>query len=324
MGANPKLPHGLTVQELKEMTKARLQAEASVDFRDPAAGVAPSAPPPIRAPKSVIPVPVQSNSGHSIPSSGSGGPPSSVGSGSGLLRTIPVVPPNTVPPPGYHGPSHFEMPPHPPIDTLDNASVSTAASDYPDSVYSLNGSREEAIPFARSASYPNHYSSGENSLPETASYHYNNNSNPQMLMTPTNEPPNRRRAATLSPRPAAYADWRRQMPTRTRSAVHPDNNRARTNSAVSLPAFSTTDEEFRIRSRIRSVREDAPWVSDVFRGSSGGSLQSRPSSEVLAPTTSVGCLHDSQRMWGEPFFACGQDISDDLASILKLSGAEEK
>jgi hypothetical protein len=30
----PKLPHGLTVQELKEMTKARLQAEATESSLD--------------------------------------------------------------------------------------------------------------------------------------------------------------------------------------------------------------------------------------------------------------------------------------------------
>lgn len=203
------------------------------------------------------------------------------------------------------------------MDSLDNVSVNTAASDYPDSVYSLNGSREEAIPFARSASYPNNYS-GENSLPETP-YTTNNNY----------DVPNRRRAATLSPRPmsAPYHDWRRPIPpTRTRSALAPQqlhyhDNRARTNSAVSLPAFSNTDEEFRFGSRIRAVREDVPWVSDVFRGSSGGSLQSRPSSELATLNDSVVQENDA-RMWGEPFF-CGQDLSDDLASILKLSGAEK-
>lgn len=330
MGANPKLPHGLTVQELKEMTKARLQAEAAEtpDFRE--------APIPVPHPHHPNHVPAQGPPPNANVMASASGPPNPIPSG-GLLRSIapPNIPPNAGPPPGYGPPSHFvEMPQHQVVvDPLDNASVSTAASDYPDSVYSLNGSREEAIPFARSASYPNNHSSGDNSLPGESPFS-------------CYEAPNRRRAATLSPRPTLnYSDWRRPIaPTRTRSALAAPqqlqfvgDNRTRTNSAVSLPTFSNTDEEFggnRFGSTtIRSVREDAPWVSDVFRGGGGSSgvtdssLQSRPSSELAllhadnsfvqeATTTSV-------RTWGEPFF-CGQDISEDLASILKLSGAEEK
>jgi hypothetical protein len=301
-GSNAKLPHGLTVHELKEMTKARLEAEAvqrgdatpikeandpilrvAADFRDPMVGSSPS------------PIPHQSY---------------------GRMTTRSPYPIDAT------------------GEAWDNASVSTSASDYPgsESMYSTglncnaSFSGDEAIPFSRSASYPSNpsphlhdWSTRENTCP------------PSLIATPpsgyydTGFAPARRRAATLSPRqglsyvhedrpvapgqvPCFPSDFsspnhhqrsQRQALSRSRSALVPEvlnfgqarvgypsagvigeNNssfeaRPRALSAASLPTISRTSEEFlgenprgpsthRFNSTFGSVLEDV--ASDSVAG----------------------------------------------------------
>jgi hypothetical protein len=133
-----------------------------------------------------------------------------------------------------------------------------------------------------------------------------------------------------------------------------DFNRARTSSTSSLPSFSNSAEDFgadnissRFASQFGSVREESPvtGLADVFREPGLGNTGSTSSSGGIATTDSFGesriqALSDSfgesnrsrAATWGEPstsMFGPGliggspDFLADGLASILKLSGAEE-
>lgn len=400
-GANAKLPHGLTVHELKEMTKARLVAEA-IQRGD----VAPALEFHCTVP-STVRVSSEYRDAMGVRSALSPVPPHSYG----RLATRNQYPADSA------------------TEAWESASVSTSASDYPgsESVYSsgLNGNAsfngDEAIPFSRSASYPS------NHLLHDWSHE---NRPPSYIAAPSTYydgyAPNRRRAATLSPRPGlsfvhenrpvltgqmpsipadfAAPSLQRQIATRSRSAFAPDSlnyglvapppaagyqpagvigdstngevNRPRTLSAATLSGISHISEEFTSDNRGSSghfsgqfgfVREDVvdsvAGLSDVFRGASpscfgdsarigfgsnnssiglGSSMNSFSGDAIRmrAATSSDfdNCLSDSLGLstmddhrhraatWGEPSLDifCGHDLSDDLASILKLSGAEQR
>jgi hypothetical protein len=278
MGANPKLPHGLTVQELKEMTKARLQAEAAefvpssvvtvvttmnhlppqqqqhpssqFQHQQQQLNTMPPPPPPHMIQQQHPHHPLSQPSTVSLRSTGSM-TVSSQPSHLSLNNTL-----TSIPPPGFLRNMNSNSNAS---DNWENISVSTAAS----------GSRlsdiDTSIPFCRSASYPNQYQYG--------------NGGPA---------PMRQRAATLSPRPYAPAASARHPhgsdlsgpPPPTSSSSTSDNNRARTSSLPIdlVPGLHITWGAF---------------------------------SDTANATMS--------------FFSCDAGIvnNDDLASILKLSGAEE-
>jgi hypothetical protein len=299
----PKLPHGLTVHELKEMTKARLQAEA-VEQKDGFTG---------QPNESHAPVPSTVNVGqqeHRDPHQMS------------RSQVSPI-------PPGFHGHRMNSVSPYPDnldhqnrfahegwspesrggADAWETASVNSAASDYlpPDAAFPANfhaGTHSvDDYSFGRTRSYP---ASG------------NSNYAPHELIQvpggaggagPTGYydgySPNRRRAATLSPRPglthlhedrpvlsgdggpgipsfSSSSSRRAHLPVRTRGAYNADAYhypRQRTSSTTSLPAISHTAEEFAggeespsLFSQFESLREDddaghsVTGLVDVFRG----------------------------------------------------------
>lgn len=290
-GANAKLPHGLTVHELKEMTKARLEAEAyhrgDVAFSSVRHGPVPST--------------VRVSADYRDPLGG-------------------LFPPSPVPP--HSNGRHSARSPYPvdlTTEAWESASVSTNASDYPgsESVYSLglNGNAsfngDEIIPFSRSASYPSNPGwNGKNDWPRE-------NRPPACIAAPSAYyegsvyAPNRLRAATLSPRsglsyvhedrpvlpgrmPCIPSDFsppslrqQRLMPSnRSRSAFIPETlnygrtqgpyltngvignsavnielSRPRTLSAVSLPSISHTAEELFVENRGTSARFSSQFGS---------------------------------------------------------------
>eukprot|EP00527_Entomoneis_sp_CCMP2396_P003977 CAMPEP_0198149132 /NCGR_PEP_ID=MMETSP1443-20131203/45147_1 /TAXON_ID=186043 /ORGANISM="Entomoneis sp., Strain CCMP2396" /LENGTH=177 /DNA_ID=CAMNT_0043814061 /DNA_START=225 /DNA_END=758 /DNA_ORIENTATION=- len=146
----------------------------------------------------------------------------------------------------------------------------------------------------------------------------------------------------------------RQTPTSVHSqsafSVPFQGNRQRTSSAASMPPISHTADEFGLdcsinndssaslsifSSRFGAVREDAPLtpgLAEVFRVSSfdksPGFIVNNKNDLYLQPRTVTLDNRIRASTWSEPFGSgligsCG-DISDDLASILKLSGAEDR
>jgi hypothetical protein len=297
----PKLPHGLTVHELKEMTKARLHAEAA-----------------------------EKNDGDAKPNESHRPVPSTVNVGPEHRDPHQMTRSQASPiPPGFHGHRMLAVSPYP--DNLDHqnrfgleggwspeprggdawetASVSTAASDYlpPDSAFSSGGGHDDYT-FARSRTYP--AAGGSNFAPHEIMQ-------VSTLPGPGSSPslsyydgytPNRRRAATLSPRlglmhlhedrpvlsgeggpgiPSFSSSSRRShLPARARGAYNADtfnyNARQRTSSTTSLPATSNTAEEFAgteanpsLFMQFESVTEyeyddselSVTGLVDVFRGS---------------------------------------------------------
>lgn len=181
-GSKSKLPHGLTVQELKQMTKARLESEVSTDGVLVEDYVAP-------VPPSLLALPEYRDQGMSR----------------SLQQSSPI-------PNGYRGMFSPEVFGYSTAarDALETASVSTATSEIhaSESVYSgVHGpdSGLGSITFSRSGSYPRN----------NQSYDWHSNQQQQIDLTPpsfvnnsgvvyfdrTGYVPNRRRAATLSPRP---------------------------------------------------------------------------------------------------------------------------
>lgn len=213
-GSNAKLPHGLTVYELKEMTKARLEAEAVHSWGAPSSSSS----------TSVILMKSSSNT-----TANRSAAPLQYGRGGGTRSPFPDP-------------------------TDGSASVSTATSEfYPESLYSnkggggclnnnnhtignngstfVSGGGDETIPFSRSASYPTNNNPNSNNntmndwsssqLPHERATHRHPNHphhNPPLFVATPPPPgngggfydadtaaaagfvPNRRRAATLSPR----------------------------------------------------------------------------------------------------------------------------
>lgn len=300
----PKLPHGLTVHELKEMTKARLYAEAS-GKKDGGAHK-------VNASHSSVPSTVNvGQQEHRDPHQIS------------RCQVSPI-------PPGLHGHRVTSISPY--LENVDHqnrfaheggyegwspesrggadawetASVCTDASDYlpPDAAFSTN-------------IHAGAHSVDDYSFARTRSYSANANSNytPHELQVlggvgPAGYydgyPPNRRRATTLSPRPglthlhedrpvlsgeggpgipsfSCSSSRRAHLPVRTRGAFNADAchyARQRTSSTTSLPAISNTAEEFAdhesnpsLFSQFESLREDddaghsVTGLVDVFRES---------------------------------------------------------
>jgi len=277
----PKLPHGLTVHELKEMTKARLQAEAAEKQ------------PPSSVPSmvSVMPEPHSMTRSQASPL-----PP-----GFRMNSNSPY--PDTM----DHPNNRFESWQESRGDAWETTSVSTAASDYllPDSFSSVGGGDDYS--FGRPRPYqtngprdmPSHESMQMSALPMNGA----SNSSSSYY---DGYPQNRRRAATLSPRPGLmhlhedrpvlsgeggpgipYFSSCRLLPVRNRVAYNNNGSnmsndasygRQRTSSTTSLPAISHTAEEFGdatpslFSSQFSgSVREDeglaVTGLVDVFRGS---------------------------------------------------------
>lgn len=363
----PKLPHGLTVHELKEMTKARLQAGAS-EKRD------------ITEPLGPVPSVVRATQDYrdahprASPTAASPVPPSYYGRN------------NRSPYPDSSFAHHDNRSIDSRNEGWENGSVNTQTSDYFGSehafgVASFNG-EDHDFNRARSLSAnstgfaaPHEFTSVQDDyLPQAQSFY----SDPSAGLAP-----NRRRAATLSPRaglshlhedrpviggqdlpglPSFHhhtPGMTSRVPPRNRGAFltseqqqqqqtrynSEEDNRARTLSAVSLPTMSHTAEEF---GSLRSG-SSVTGLSDVFRETPAPvstAFVGGPDLHVVPAVSSVGLGSiDSYEprtrasTWGEttnsnnntsdlfgPSLIRGQDseLSDDLASILKLSGAEEK
>lgn len=269
--AKSKLPHGLTVSELKEMTKARLQAEALQDRRE----VASTTPvPPFERAPSVSPHP-------------------------GGMMHAPLRAR------AHSSHSHYSQDSR--ADTWENGSVSTVASDYlgSESAYGVGSfcgdERPSPCPFNRHPSFqpsPGGPVSSFTDAPPTDSVTF-----PGVLTSNGfhldgqvgGYTPNRRRAATLSPKHGlGHLDEHRQvfvdgdapgLPSFSASTgvLYPRGrgsfnngrghvmgnnfqpNRSRASSATSLPPISHTAEEFEHRTSLHrtpsafgALREDAP------------------------------------------------------------------
>jgi hypothetical protein len=410
-----KLPHGLTVQELKEMTKARLQAEAStVDLRVDESST--------RGRNLQTPEPF----GSGLPASAQASP------------LQPGFPANSSPRDAWSQDSRGGGT----NEAWDNASVSTCASDaYLGSEYppSMNGNQNFddyiATPFVRSRSHPVASSSSGNCASDVPSQVHASSSNNHLYYDGYGGAANRRRAQTMSPRiglsyvhedrpvlgddhaaahhhiisfPQQQAhhshhhqqqqqpcrQQRMSLPAPSQSAFTPSpfrygghnngggvptnnansgiyggggggecNNRQRAFSTTSLPATSTTADEFgiassshRFASQFVAVREDVPLcapstgLADVFRGSGLSSTASPTGlmcgTQGLGITTTsssggggggghlypgnIGDSRNRAATWSDPTSSdmfsglmCNEQLSDDLASILKLSGASE-
>jgi hypothetical protein len=301
-----KLPHGLTVQELKEMTKARLQAEATDTVDDGR---------PLRTPEP-----------HAAPA----------------LETRTAPPPT---PPFREG----WNPDSRPSDGWDNASVGTSNSDaFPDF--------PEDYAFNRPRSYTSDSPGvGDGMIQSQASYTPGNSPYYDAM----GYAQNRRRAATLSPRLGLGhvqedrpVDIPIPMPSFSGSSglSHPpglqarpvsafnsgslgfarhgncasNQNRPRTSSAVSLPARSDTADEFGLEplclsSPFGAVREESatPGLSDVFRD--------HRFSPVPSMMDNLGIYTDNRSRaatWSDGLMSSAE-LSDDLASLLKLAGPGE-
>jgi hypothetical protein len=389
----PKLPHGLTVHELKEMTKARLHAEATEtrDILSPEPlGSVPSIVRPspdfrdthVASPTMLAPIMPPPNFGHNLRS--------------------PYQGERNTRSPYQESWSHDSR-----NDLWENGSVSTQTSDYIGSeqafgVASLNDN-ESGFNRARSFSA----NSGIGLPPEFgpsrdfASPAMGQSQSTSYLDTGSCFVPNRRRAATLSPRVGlSHLHEHRQVlpgqelpglpsfhvpnfaptvaPRNGMNAFMPSDqfrhhqsagagliggtpieaNRIRTSSVVSLPAMSHTAEEFAIENQSRlshfsALPEHRPvsGLSDVFREPPrlGGvhappGFIDGPELRVHQTSSAVGigsidsfseprgrastwgetsCISD---LFGPGLFAASHEdtLSDDLASILKLSGAEER
>ena len=301
------------------MTKARLQAEAS-EKRD------------LTSPEPLGPVPAVVGADyreHSAPSSAAASPtPQNFGRN---LRS-PYSEPNYAHQHDNwsHDGSRNEL--------WENGSVSTQTSDYigSEQAFGLASYEDNAYNLSRSLSansgYGHEFPSRDAASPAMGQAQSYFDSSPGSF------PPNRRRAATLSPR-AGLSHLHEDRPVfpgqelpglpsfsstsrpkyiapRHGAFLSPEANRGRTLSAVSLPAMSRTAEEF---------APPVTGLSDVFRTPPPGFSDDVP--RARAATDDLNGLPSEPRTrastWGE---TTASDLfgSSDLASILKLSGAQEK
>jgi hypothetical protein len=329
-----KLPHGLTVHELKAMTKARLQAEASEHVPSLGAGAFSSVPtqpgPEIRdrAPARSPVVPLQNyNMG---------------------------AQPTSIPDNGYH---HETRSLDSRNDPWETGSVSTQTSEY-------FGSEKGFAPL-EDGMYGNRARSfSANAVGQD----FRRDSPSPVISHPIafhdTYVPNRRRAATLSPRAGLshlYEDHpltgelhlpglstfsspradviapRSSNPSLEGfySSIYPEVNRARTSSAVSMPSLSHTSEEFALDpslSKFGSAHEEITPVtglSDAFRmnstlsGFEGLSIGENRSRASTWTATSGG-----NDLFGPSLFTNAPDptkeITEELASILEFSGNEDR
>lgn len=328
-----KLPHGLTVHELKAMTKARLQAEAIEKRTD------------MRSPGSFVPVPTQV----------------APEIRERVVRS-PIVPLQNNFSTG-HPPSMTEGNLHQESwsrdsrnDHWETGSVSTQTSDYFGSEKGF-APLEDNVYGNRARSFSANNAVGQD---------FRRDSPSPVISHPVSYydsyTPNRRRAATLSPRaglshlhenhplvgepqlpafssfnpPHAEAIAPRNMSPAFEtfySSIHEEANRARTSSTASMPSISHTSEEFAHRpsvARFGSVLEDVSPVtglSDAFRidsdlSSFHGLGENRTRASTWAATSGVNDLFGPSLIGNTPDTT--NEISDELASILKLSGAEDR
>lgn len=326
-GSNAKLPHGLTVYELKEMTKARLEAEA---------GQRGEMPPPVES-HGPVPSTVRVSAEYQ----------ESMGGARNAPLPVPLLSYGRLS-------SRSPYPVDSTTEAWESASVSTCASDYPgsESVYStgLNGNAsfngDEVILFSRSASYP--------SNPGQMNDWSHENRPPSYIAAPSayydGYTPNRRRAATMSPRPGlsyvhedrpvvagqmpcipsdfsspSLQQRQRQLPSRSRSAFVPevlnyghsqqqqqqggypvagvigessanhsmDMIRPRSFSAASLPAISNSAEEFYLDNRGTPARFNSQF----------GIVREDAATDSVAGLSDVFrgspiCFHDSAALIG--------------------------
>ena len=227
-GPKPKLPHGLTVHELKEMTKARLRAEASEKRTSPETLV-----------PSVVRASPEYRDAHA-PS------PTLMASPPPYRNTRSPYPEARSPLPAPCYP--MENVSHDSRNEWESGSVSTQTSDYVAPELAFASFNED---YHRAASFPN-------PPPRDIA------SPSQFAPSPGQFVPNRRRAATLSPRvglshlhedrpfaPVGLPSYPRPVVTMGTAS---EDNRSRTLSAVSLPAMSHTAEEFAEPPRLHGSR----------------------------------------------------------------------
>lgn len=383
--AKRKLPHGLTVHELKEMTKARLQAEAAAERRD------------VSSPERFSPVPTLVRASHDnremhlpvmVPS-----PPPQIPHPN-YVRTVlsPFSEPKKLQPPGDSW-SHDSR-----NEGWENGSVSTQTSEYYGSEQAFGGAASfngEEFGFNRARSFSANSVTGQTrdlvSTRDVASPAMGQSQSPYYDQ---NFAPNRRRAATLSPRlglsyvhedrPVFHVDEIQGVPSfhssrllnatlPNRTALDPfidhsdsfygtqdsslnlrsfDGNRIRTSSAVSLPAISHTGEEFAhddtanlsgfVGTSSHLMNSSAvTGLSDVFHDSANHGVPAPPGflvdqasllpsaerfSEPRARASTWASSKDGLGLFGSGLLERGHDdiLVEDLASILKLSGAEER
>lgn len=391
-GAKSKLPHGLTVHELKEMTKARLQAEAAEkrDTTDPMSSV-----------PSTVRVASDFRERTQSPHLTSGGTPS-------YNANTPIslfVENNDFINISQSRESSWAQDAR--ADAWETASVSTATSDFygSESAYSTGMNGVCSMEDANGVSYigPSRSFSASNVMGGSQEPPVAFDSSQQLNVAtsgsyfdsqPAFTTPNRHRAATMSPR-MGLSNLHEDRPflssqallgspkfpssstglhtPRSRSGVLQEpfkytqgtdftpsrfeENRARTSSTTSLPPISKTADEFgqevgnstRYPPQIGILPEHAPspsvtGLSNVFRES--------PRDIVAPPGFANGDLGGSRSMgldsmngfresriraatWSEPSMdrlgpgLIGHHshddsaIVDELASILKLAGAEE-
>ena len=305
-----KLPHGLTVQELKEMTKARLQAEAADKGDDTRI---------MRTPEP-----------HGAP---------------------PVVSePRTAPPP-TPPPSRESWNAEPRAEAWETGSVSTANSDaFPNADFHSDLNFTRARSYTDSQQGPPAYNHSGNSPFYDHSMGFAQNRrraatlSPRLGLSyvqeeyPANVPipfpsisgstghaqgPPGLQARPVAPTFSASSSFGYSM-----NANPPvTHNRPRTSSAVSLPPMSHTADEFDLEPSRRSspfdvLREDSVTLglSDVFRDNRFSPVPSMMNELGLYSDNRARAATWSDSLMGP---AAPAELSDDLASLLKLAGPDE-
>jgi hypothetical protein len=263
----PKLPHGLTVQELKEMTKARLQAEAtesSLDSDEQPPNVAlPQQPYGRGAGEAVSPLGFVHEQGRPSPFAG---------------RISPHTPTTPVLREGFtHTPQQRETWHQTSgMDGWDTGSVASSEYLSSESPYSSSFQQQQddypGVAFSRSRSY----GAGGYEQPESRSPYLASGS-PFAEVGPGQ---NRRRASTLSPRPGPGLTY-----------LHEDRPLAYTLNSAALPSF---DSAIKPRPRIRHEN------SDTFNYESS-SLNSSPARVWTTQTGAIGgCISNRPRTASAP------------------------
>ncbi|GAX25687.1 hypothetical protein FisN_15Lh058 [Fistulifera solaris] len=331
-GVKAKLPHGLTVHELKAMTKARLQAEASEHV--PSLGTSAHNPVPAqpvpeihdRAPVRSSVVPLQ-------------------------IYSMGAQPPMSISERNHH---HETRSLDSRNDLWESGSVSTQTSEY-------FGSEKGFAPLEDGM-----YGNRARSFSANAVGQEFRRDSPSPMISQFHDAyvPNRSRAATLSPRAGLsqlYEDHpltgelnlpglstfsspradviapRSSNPSLESfySSIYQESNRARTSSAVSMPSLSHTSEEFALDpslSKFGPANEEITPVtglSDAFRmnstlsGFEGLSIgENRSRASTWSATSGGNDLFGPSLLTNAP--DPRKEISEELASILEFSGNEDR
>lgn len=307
-----KLPHGLTVQELKEMTKARLQAEAADKPED------------VRV--------LQTPEPHNVPAT--------------------IIEPRTAPPatPPYHEGWNSE-PRSDAWETASAGTSNSDAFSNTDFSPDFNFNRNRARSYTDSQGvvHPSHiYSTSGNPPFYDSSMGFPQNRRRAATLSPRvglshvqEDYPvdgsipmpsipvssNHSHGPALQARPVSAFTPNPPFGFASNANSATAQNRPRASSAVSLPPMSHTADEFDLEPSRRSspfgiVREDCvtPGLSDVFRDNSF--------SPVPSLMSDLGLYSDNRTRaatWSESFIGSGApaELSDDLASLLKLAVPDE-